>query len=231
MSSKGSILIVSTSHDKLGDTDKPTGCWVEELAVPYYTFKQAGYEVVVASISGGRIPFDPASLVKDTESQEYKFMETDDEAKAAWQNSKPISGMSMDQFAAIYIPGGHGIVFDGASSTLQKLLESAVASGKIVSSVCHGPGALVTAKGPDGKSILNNKKVTGFSNSEEDAVEKTQYVPFLLEDKLKELGGEYSKAAGDWQPHVVADGNLITGQNPGSSKGVAEAVLKQLGAA
>lgn len=226
---KGQILAIATLHDQLGDSGQKTGLWISELAEPYYIFKEAGYDVTIASPQGGAIPIDPASLEGDYYTGEAKrFLEADDEAKLQLQNSVKLESVTEPEaYDAIFLPGGHGPVFDLAlNEKLGELLTKAYAAGKVVSAVCHGPAGLVPGKDGD-KPLVSGKKVTGFSNSEERAVGKDKYVPFLLEDKLKELGGKY-EAGADWQPHVVTDGRLITGQNPGSSKGVGEAVVKAL---
>lgn len=226
---KGQILAIATLHDKLGDSGQPTGLWISELAEPYYVFKEAGYDVTIASPKGGAIPIDPASQQGDFYTSEAKrFLEADDEAKQSLHNSVPLDQVTEpESYDAIFLPGGHGPVYDLAKS--QKagdILTKAYAAGKIVAAVCHGPAGLVLAKDGD-KPLVSGKKVTGFSNSEERAVGKDKYVPFLLEDKLKELGGKY-ECTGDWQPFVVQDGRLITGQNPASSKELGEKVVKAL---
>jgi putative intracellular protease/amidase len=221
------ILIVATSHDKLGNTNEPTGCWAEELAAPYYIFKDAGAHVDVVSIKGGKIPIDEASLGEGFVTDHVKRFLGDEELKQYVENSLSVKDVP-GNYDALFIPGGHGIVFDGpVDKNLTALGEKFWAEGKIVSSVCHGPAALVSMKAPDGTPIVKGKKVTGFSNAEEAAVGKTDKVPFLLEDKLKELGGLY-EAGPNWHPKAVADGQLITGQNPASSAPVAELVLKAL---
>lgn len=225
----GRVLIVTTSHDKLGDTGKPAGSWVEEVASPYYAWREKGYEVTIASIKGGKIPFDPASEEGDFKTPEAGTFMEDKEAQELVNNSKSVTEVTegaAEHYDAIFLPGGHGIAFDGPTSKeLKQLVEAFWNGGKIVSAVCHGPNGLVSATGPDGNPIVKGKRVTGFANTEEVAVAKDKAVPFLLEDKLKELGGIFSKADADWASHVVSDGNLITGQNPGSSKAVADAVI------
>jgi putative intracellular protease/amidase len=221
------ILIVATSHDKLGETGQPTGCWAEELAAPYYIFKDAGAHVDVASIKGGKIPIDEASLGEGFVTDHVKRYLGDEELKQYVENSLSVKDVP-GSYDALYVPGGHGIMFDGpVDEAFIALGEKFWAEGKIVSSVCHGPAGLVAMKAPDGTSIIKGKKVCGFSNAEEEAVGKTDNVPFLLEDKLKELGGHY-EVGPNWHPKAVADGQLITGQNPGSSVAVAELVLKAI---
>jgi len=223
------ILIVATSHDKLGDSGEPTGCWVEELAAPYYVFKDAGAHVVIASLKGGKIPFDKTSFSENFVTDHVKRYLGDEELKQYVDNSLSIKDIP-GSFDALFVPGGHGIVYDGPNDETFKALGNKFwAEGKVVSAVCHGPAGLVNFHAPDGTSIFKGKKVAGFSNAEEDAVGKKQYVPFLLEDKLKELGGLY-EAGPNWQVKAVADGKLVTGQNPASSALVAELVLKALDA-
>jgi putative intracellular protease/amidase len=219
------VLFVVTSHDQLGTTGQKTGTWAEEIAAPYYIFTEAGWKVTIASIKGGKVPVDDASLQGDFFTEAAKRFWDDAEAKKTLEQSVPLSEVANSQPDAVYLPGGHGVMWDlPNNTTLAKLLEETFAAGKIVSAVCHGPIGLASAKKPDGTSIVNEKRVTGFSNSEEDAVGKSQYVPYLLEDKLKELGGRYEKSS-DWSVFALADGNLITGQNPQSSARVAQLVL------
>lgn len=230
----GRVLLVATSHDKLGDTGKPAGCWWEEVASPYYAWRAKGYEVTIASIKGGKIPFDPASAEGDFKTEEAATFMDDKEAQEAVNNSKSVAellGSAAEHYDAIFLPGGHGIAFDGPTSKeLKQLVEAFWAGNKIVSAVCHGPNGLVSACGPDGNPIVKGRKVTGFANTEEVAVGKDKAVPFLLEDKLKELGGLFERSDADWASYVVSDGKLITGQNPGSSKALAEAVIAAISA-
>jgi len=221
------ILIVTTSVDKFPDSDVPTGTWAEEVVAPYYIFKEAGAHVDVASIKGGKIPIDKVSLGEGFVTNHVKRYFEDEELKHYFENSPSVKDVPSN-YDAIFIPGGHGIVFDGpVDKDLIALVEKFWADGKIVSAVCHGPNGLVSVKAPDGTSIVKGKKVAGFSNSEEAAAGATDKVPFLLEDKLKELGGHYESGP-DWQSKAVADGRLITGQNPQSSVAVAELVVKAL---
>jgi putative intracellular protease/amidase len=221
------ILIVATSHDKLGDSNQHTGCWAEELAAPYYIFKDAGADVDVVSIKGGKIPMDEASLAENFVTDHVRRYLGDEELKQYVNNSLSVKD-APGNYDAIYFPGGHGIVFDGpADKNVIAVGQKFWAEGKIVSAVCHGPGALLGMKAPDGTPIVKGRKVTGFSNAEEEAVGRVDMVPYLLEDKLKELGGHY-EAGPLWQPKAIADGKLITGQNPASSVPIAELVLKAL---
>ena len=224
------ILMVLTSHDKLGNTGRKTGYWFEELAAPYYTFKDAGAEIVLASPKGGQPPLDPASTAPEFLTDFTSRFEADAAANAQLAASVRLDGVSPADFDAVYYVGGHGPMWDLAEDqTSIKLIESFLAAGKPVALVCHAPAALRYVKTPGGRPLVEGKKVTGFANSEEKSVGLTEVVPFLLEDMLKQKGGEYSKV-GDWQPYVVSDGLLITGQNPASSGPAATFLLEQLAA-
>mmetsp|Transcript_2216 Transcript_2216/g.5632 ORF Transcript_2216/g.5632 Transcript_2216/m.5632 type:complete len:231 (-) Transcript_2216:121-813(-) len=221
------VLIVCTSCDKLGNTDAGTGCWMEELAAPYYVFKAAGCEVTVVSIKGGEIPMDEASLNPPFLTKEAEKFILDDECMALVSESKPVTTVTdFTAYDAIFMPGGHGACYDlPTNEVLVKGLGAAWDAGKVVAAVCHGPVVFANVKAANGEPIVKGKKVTGFSNAEEQAVAKDDLVPFSLEDKLKELGGIYEAAAEKWAPHVVRDGKLVTGQNPASSHGVAEQMV------
>ena len=222
------ILMVLTSHDRLGDTGRKTGFWLEELAAPYYVFKDAGAEVVLASPKGGRPPLDPKSNEPDFQTDLTRRFEADPEAKAALADTVRLADVSHEGFDAVFYPGGHGPLWDLADdATSIKLIETMLQAGKPVTLVCHAPGVLRHAKAPDGKPLVEGKAVTGFTNTEEQAVGLTDVVPFLVEDELKRNGGAFSRA-GDWEPYVAADGLLITGQNPASSGPAAERLLSQL---
>ncbi|MDP4006612.1 type 1 glutamine amidotransferase domain-containing protein [Methylobacterium sp. NEAU K] len=222
------ILIVLTSHDTLGDTGRKTGFWLEELAAPYYVFKDAGAEVVLASPKGGRPPLDPKSNEPGFQTDQTRRFEADVEANAALTDTVRLDGLSRDAFDAVFYPGGHGPLWDLAEDPASvRLIEATLQAGKPVTLVCHAPGVLRHVKTLDGRPLVEGKDVTGFTNTEEEAVGLTQVVPFLVEDELKRNGGKFSKA-GDWQPYVVADGLLITGQNPASSGPAAERLLEQL---
>jgi putative intracellular protease/amidase len=219
---KKKVLMVVTNIDSMNGVHA-TGLWLEEFAVPYIEFTNAGYEITVASPLGGKSPLDPNSLVE--------------EIPAAWQSLKEIleateklSGAVKDEYQALVIPGGHGPMFDLATDELlASTLKDFMEKNKLIAAVCHGPAALVRAVLADGTSILAGKKVTGFSNEEEVAVQLDKLVPFLLEDQLKKLGASYSKKD-MWQEYVVVDGNLITGQNPQSSTLFAKTIVKALNA-
>jgi putative intracellular protease/amidase len=223
------ILMVLTSHGKLGDTGEPTGFWLEELAAPYYVFKDAGADVTLASPKGGQPPLDPKSNDPTFQTDDTRRFEADAKAIAALATTRKLSEVSPGDFDAVFYPGGHGPLWDLAEDPSSiGLIERTIAAGKPVAAVCHAPAVLRHVKGPDGKPLVEGKTVTGFANSEEAAVGLTEIVPFLVEDMLRERGGTYSKGA-DWQPHVVADGLLITGQNPASSAEAARELVKQLG--
>ncbi len=222
------ILIVLTSHDTLGDTGKKTGFWLEELAAPYYAFIDAGAEVTLVSPQGGQPPLDPKSSEPDAQTATTQRFEADEVAMQALANTQKLSTVSIDDFDAVFYPGGHGPLWDLAEDQNSiSLIERTLQANKPVALVCHAPGVLRHVEDAEGRSIVEGKTVTGFSNSEEDAVGLTDIVPFLVEDMLKEKGGQYSKAE-DWQVYVQEDGLLITGQNPASSAATAEALLKLL---
>lgn len=223
------ILMVITSHDQLGDTGNKTGFWLEEWAAPYYVFKEAGADITLASPQGGQPPVDPKSNEPDFQTEATKRFQQDQEAQAALAHTLKLSEISPQEFDAVFYPGGHGPLWDLAEDPDSVALINAMYSaGKPVAAVCHAPGVLRHAKSPDGQPLVRGKRVTGFANSEEAAVQLTDVVPFLVEDELVRLGGFYSKKE-DWQPHTEIDGHLITGQNPASSEAAARLLLKQLG--
>jgi len=222
------ILMVLTSHDQLGNTGKKTGFWLEEFAAPYYAFKDAGADVTLVSPQGGQPPLDPVSDKADAQTDATRRFKADPAAQAALAHTGKLSEVSGDGFDALFYPGGHGPLWDLAEDADSiKLIESMAAAGKIVSTVCHAPGVLRHVKAADGTPLVQGKNVTGFTNTEEAAVQLTDIVPFLVEDMLVKNGGNYSKGD-DWAPYVVIDGKLITGQNPASSEPAAQAVLRQL---
>ena len=222
------ILMVLTSHDKLGDTGKQTGFWLEEFAAPYYVFKDAGATITLASPQGGQPPLDPKSDDPDAQTEATHRFKADRAAQAVLSNTRKLAEVSASAFDAVFYPGGHGPLWDLAeNSSSIALIEAMLAAGKPVAAVCHAPGVLRHAKDRNGNSVLRNRSVTGFSNTEEEAVGLTDIVPFLVENMLEENGGHYSKLA-DWQPYVVTDDLLITGQNPASSAPTASALLDRL---
>lgn len=222
------VLMVLTSHGRLGETGKATGLWLEELAAPYYVFKDAHADVTLASPAGGQPPVDPNSEQADSQTEATKRFRADGEAMRALAATVPLADVDPDGFDAVFYPGGHGPLWDLADNEdSRRIVEHLYAQGKPTAAVCHGVAALRDARGPFGLPLVRGKPVTGFSNAEELAAGLTHVVPFRVENMLKDLGGVYSKAA-DWQAHVVTSGNLITGQNPASSAAAAKAVLQQL---
>ncbi|MEB0111978.1 type 1 glutamine amidotransferase domain-containing protein [Variovorax sp. RTB1] len=222
------ILMVLSSHDKLGDTGLKTGFWLEEFAAPYYVFTDAGAQVTLVSPKGGQPPLDPKSDEPDAQTDATRRFKADVAAQSALAHTGRLADVSGDGFDAVFYPGGHGPLWDLAEDKNSiRLIEATIAAGKPVAAVCHAPAVLRHVRGADGSPLVKGRKVTGFTNSEEAAVQLSAIVPFLVEDMLIEKGGHYSKAA-DWQPHVVRDGLLITGQNPASSEAAAVALLDQL---
>ena len=220
------ILMVLTSHDKLGDTGKKTGFWLEEFAAPYYVFKDAGAEIVLASPRGGQPPIDPKSDEPSAQTVATSRFKTDSATQSLLATTVRLRDLTAVDFDAVFYPGGHGPLWDLADDLASiKLIEATLAAGKPVAAVCHAPGVLRKVKTPAGESVVKGKAVTGFTNSEEKAAGLTDVVPFLVEDMLKKNGGNYSKAA-DFQPYVVTDRLLITGQNPASSEPAAHTLLK-----
>ena len=223
------ILMVLTSHSALGDTGRKTGFWLEEFAAPYYVFQDAGAHITLASPQGGQPPLDPKSDEPDAQTDATRRFKKDDAAQKALATTHTLSEVSAADFDAVFYPGGHGPLWDLAESKASiALIEQLLAAGKPVAAVCHAPGVLRHPKNAEGEPVVRGKQVTGFTNTEEKASGLTDVVPFLVEDMLKKNGGQYSKA-GDWQPHVLVDGLLITGQNPASSAPAAQALLKKLG--
>ena len=222
------ILMILTSHDQLGDTGKKTGFWLEEFAAPYYVFRDAGATITLASPKGGQPPLDPKSDAPDAQTDATKRFKGDLEANAQLAATHKLSDIDIAQYDAVFYPGGHGPMWDLANDSASiALIQDALAADKPVAVVCHAPAALKNVKNADGTPLVQGKTVTGFSNSEEDAVGLSDVVPFMLEDTLKEQGGEYSRGD-DWAVHVVEDGLLITGQNPASSEEAAERLLAKL---
>ena len=228
------ILMVLTSHDELGNTGKKTGFWVEEFAAPYYAFIDAGVEVTLATPKGGQAPIDPTSTLEDFQTSATERYDGDDVAQAKIANTVQLSSLleskSEGDFDGVFYPGGHGPLWDLTDNKDSiTLIESFLKAGKAVATVCHASAALLNVKQASGDFAIKGKAVTGFTNSEEEAVQLTAVVPFLLEDELIRRGGEYQKAQ-DWHAFVVQDGLIITGQNPASSALAAEKLLSQLSA-
>ena len=222
------ILMVLTSHDQLGNTGHKTGFWLEEFAAPYYVFKDAGATLTLASPLGGQPPLDPKSDDPSAQTEATTRFKQDPTAQQALAHTVKLDTVDAAGFDAVFYPGGHGPLWDLAENKKSiSLIETMYAAGKPVAAVCHAPGVLRHAKAADGTPLVKGKSVAGFTNTEEEAVQLTNVVPFLVEDMLKNNGGEYSKGA-DWQPYVVTAGNLITGQNPASSELAAKELLKML---
>jgi len=222
------ILVVLTSHDQLGDTGLPTGFWLEELAAPYYVFKDAGADLTLASPLGGQPPLDPKSDDPDAQTDATHRFKADSAANSELASTAKLDSLAASDFDAVFYPGGHGPLWDLVDNPASiKLIEDFWASNKPVSAVCHAPIALVNAKDSSGEFIVKGRDVTGFTNSEEAAVGLTDVVPLLVEDTMIRRDAKYSKAD-DWQTYTRQDGNLITGQNPGSSEAVAHLVLAAL---
>ncbi|SFK94742.1 type 1 glutamine amidotransferase domain-containing protein [Pseudovibrio ascidiaceicola] len=223
------VLMVLTSHDELGNTGEKTGFWLEEFAAPYYVFKDAGATITLASPAGGQPPLDPKSDLPDFQTAATDRFKADAAANEALANTVKLDSVSADAFDAVFYPGGHGPLWDLVDNTASiSLIEQLYSAGKPVGVVCHASAALVNAKAADGSALVNGKKVTGFSNTEEDAVQLTDVVPLLVEDALQEKGAIYEKGA-DWGSFILEDGNLISGQNPASSEAAAKAILARLG--
>jgi putative intracellular protease/amidase len=222
------ILIVLTSHDKLGDTGHKTGFWLEEFASPYYTLLDAGVNVTLASPKGGQPPLDPTSDLPDFQTASTERFKADEKANEVLANSVKLSSVKASDFDGVIYPGGHGPLWDLTNDTDSiSLIEAFVKADKPVASVCHAPAVLLNVKLENGDYLVKGKKVTAFTNTEEEAVQLTNVVPFLLEDALKEKGALFSKGD-DWNSNVITDGKLITGQNPGSSEAVAKELLNIL---
>ena len=222
------VLIVITSHDQLGNTGKKTGFWLEELAAPYYAFKDAGAIITLASPKGGRPPLDPKSNEPSFRTDLTVRFEKDAAAEAQLDKTVRLADVKQQDFDTVFYPGGHGPMWDLAEDEHSiSLIESFIAAGKPIGIVCHSTGALRHVKAPDGKLLVQGKEVTGFTNGEEEAVGLTKVVPFLVEDEMLNLGAIFSKKA-NWASHVVSDGLLITGQNPGSSGPAAKTLISAL---
>jgi putative intracellular protease/amidase len=222
------ILMVLTSHGELGDSGRKTGFWLEEFTSPYYAFKDAGADLTLASPKGGQPPLDPKSDEPGAQSDSTQRFKADPDAQRVLANTRKLAGVVAGDFDAVFYPGGHGPLWDLAADAASiALIEAMLAAGKPVAAVCHAPGVLRHVRTPSGASLVAGKDVTGFSNTEEEAVGLTQVVPFLVQDFLVGDGGKYTKGS-DWAPFVVRDGLLITGQNPASSEPAAKALLALL---
>ncbi|WP_298303423.1 type 1 glutamine amidotransferase domain-containing protein [Flavobacterium sp.] len=221
------VLFVVTSHDQLGNTGEKTGFWTEELAAPYYELLDQGIEITIATPKGGQPPIDPKSEDPSAATEDTKRFDKDSELQSKLKNTLKLADVNQADYDAVFYPGGHGPLWDLATDKNSiALIEAFYTNNKPVGFVCHAPAVLKDVK-VNGEFLVKGKKVTGFSNEEEEAVGLTKVVPFLLEDALKQNGATYSKAE-NWQPYAVEDGLLITGQNPASSKLVAQKLLNQL---
>ena len=220
--------MVLTSHDELGTTGEKTGFWLEEFTSPYYTFKDAGADIVIASIKGGQPPLDPKSDAPDAQTESTRRFDQDTDAQHQLANTVVLADIKADDFDTVFYAGGHGPLWDLTNSaTSIELIQAFDRAQKPIGFVCHAPAVLKNVKTESGDSFVKGKKLTGFSNSEEAAVQLTDVVPFLIEDEFKAQGAHYEKGA-DWSSYTVSDGHLITGQNPASSEAVAEQLLDML---
>ncbi|MFB9237627.1 type 1 glutamine amidotransferase domain-containing protein [Plantactinospora siamensis] len=219
------VLMVLTSHDQLGDTGRKTGFWLEELAAPYYRFRDAGWDVTLASPKGGRPPLDPKSNEPDFQTDQTRRFEADADAEAQLNQTLRLDSVSADDYDTVFYPGGHGPLWDLAEDESSiRLIQRMFATEKPLALVCHAPGALRHAATPDGKPLVAGRRVTGFTDGEEEAMGLTQVVPFLVEDELIAKGAEFDKV-GNFEPFVVTDGLLVTGQNPASSAPAADQLI------
>ncbi len=222
------VLFVLTSHDQLGDTGEKTGFWIEEFAAPYYLLKDKNIDITIASPKGGQPPIDPKSELPDFQTPATERYNQDTETQKVLANTVRLVDISVTDYDAIFYPGGHGPLWDLVEDKNSiKLIEDFYKSNKPVAAVCHAPAVFKNTKKSDATFLVKDKKVTGFTNSEEEAVQLTHVVPFLVEDMLQKNGGIYSKGE-DWAPYAIEDGLLITGQNPASSELVAELLLKKM---
>ncbi|MCY7316183.1 MAG: type 1 glutamine amidotransferase domain-containing protein [Rubrivivax sp.] len=224
------VLIIATSHTRLGNTGKPTGVFAEELVVPYYQLIDAGATVEIATTQGGPLAFDPASIkaAGSNDALIERFL-ADPEAQALAQATQPVAALDAAGFDAVFLPGGHGTMWDlPTDAGVTRAVEAAFAKGALIASVCHGAAGLVTARRADGKPIVEGRRINAFTDAEEDAVGLAGVVPFQLETRLRELGAEFVGAP-NWQAFAVRDGQFITGQNPQSSGLVAQHLVDALG--
>jgi putative intracellular protease/amidase len=222
------VLMVLTSHAELGDTGQKTGFWLEEFAAPYYALKDAGHEITLASPKGGQPPLDAKSDAPDAQTEATKRFKVDGAAQAQLAATERLDAIDATMFDGVFYPGGHGPLWDlTEDADSKKLIEEVLGAGKPVALVCHAPAVLKNVTTNQGAPLVRGKRVTGFTNGEEEAVGLTDVVPFLLEEMLKAKGAEFSKGP-DFAAHVVADGLLITGQNPASSAPAAEALMKAM---
>ena len=222
------ILFIVTSSAMMGTNEESTGVWLEELTTPYYALTDAGYDVEIVTVSGGDVPIDKRSLVGDEHPESVKRYFDDEQLQKDLKDTESVEGIDTSKYAAVFFPGGHGTMFDYPDNPkLAKIVTDTINADKPVAAVCHGPAVFVGVMDENGEPLVKGRKISAFTNSEEDAVGLSDAMPFLLESKLSELGAEIVKGD-DFAPQVVVDGNLITGQNPPSSKGVAEKLIEKL---
>ncbi|MBU2976662.1 type 1 glutamine amidotransferase domain-containing protein [Alteromonas sp. C1M14] len=222
------VLMVMTSHDILGETGKPTGLWLEEFAAPYYAFLDAGFSLTLASPLGGQVPVDPMSLDDSALTDDTQRFAQDEAARSALSATIALEDVKADEFDGVFYPGGHGPLWDLSDNMHSRvLIEDTLKAGKPVGAVCHAPIVLKDVQDSEGQPYIKGRRVTGFANSEEEAVGLTDVVPYLVEDELVKQGGEYEKK-GDFEPFVLESGHLITGQNPPSSRPAADALISKL---
>lgn len=222
------ILMVLTSHDQMGDTGHKTGFWLEEFTAPYYVFRDAGADITLASPKGGQPPVDPNSEAEDALTETTRRFQADAHAKESLASTKKLADVDMNDFDAVFYPGGHGPLWDLVNDAKSvEVIKTAYEQDKVIGAVCHAPAVFRDVEIKPGQNLVGGRNVTGFSNSEEEAVGLTKVVPFLLEDMLKEKTATYTRGD-DFTPHIVVDGKLITGQNPPSSEGTAKAVIQAL---
>lgn len=222
------ILMVLTSHEQMGDTSQKTGFWLEEFTSPFYVFKDAGADITLASPKGGQPPVDPNSEAEEALTDSTRRFAQDAHAREMLSSTKKLADVDMNEYDAIFYPGGHGPLWDLANDEKSiELIKTAYQQDKVIGAVCHAPGVFKNVFVKPGQNLVGGREVTGFSNAEEEAVQLTNVVPFLVEDMLRENNARYSHG-NDWEAHIVVDGKLITGQNPASSEGAAKAVLQAL---
>lgn len=225
------ILFVVTSADQVKTTGARTGIWIEEFATPYYMLTEQGFSITIVSPNGGRAPIDPKSTLPDYTTESVKRFFNDTAAQEQLEHTRRLTDVNPSDYDAVFYPGGHGPMWDLPENTTSiRIIETFYKQGKPVALVCHAPAALKNVKAANGEPLIKGKRVAGFSNSEEKAGQSTDAVPFMLEDMLKEKGATYV-GSGDWQPFAVADGLLITGQNPASAEPVAKKIIEALAAA
>ncbi len=223
MANQKRVLIVMSSHDELGRSGKKTGTWFEEVATPYYMLREAGHEVVLASLDGGEAPVDLLSMQAPFTTPNTDRFSEDPVAMFALAHTNKLSNMNVNDFDGLFVPGGYGLLWDLASdSNTIAMIEKFHAEQKPIAMVCHGPAVLRDAKKSDGTPLVDGLNITGFKNDEDIELDLLRHLLFSLEDDLQARGANYTSSAANWDPNVVVDGKLITGQNPASAPGVAK---------